>query len=150
MIAMNDSASIQNGGNVADMDEVARRGFQALLHAAENEFDVSFGLKGYWRYANTHEETGSRRDALFVEDDATKDWTVRVNDYVGEGALICDDAKWEAGLVLGAGHGWSYEEAITRGLHWLSTGILEKAYMDSNTLSSSARDRLAKQAFLMR
>lgn len=100
---------------------LARRIVEARSKRAEEEFVVLNGDDGRWRYVSTRPESMARRDALFVQDGGT--WSLLVNSYGGEGSqLLCDDAVWPDGLVVGSGARLTYEQAVGQALRWLSEG----------------------------
>lgn len=100
---------------------VAKRMTAERMRRAEVTFDVSFDDAGRWRYASTLPESAERRDVVIYR--SSGEWLVRVNAYRGEGGqLLCDDADWTGGMVLGEGRGLSYEDAVRHAIRWLSDG----------------------------
>lgn len=101
---------------------LARRIADARSRRAEADFDVSFDAVGRWRYASTLPESGARRDVLLEKRDGF--WTLRVNEYRGTGEqLLCDDAEWPQGTLLGAECELAYDDAVGHAIRWLSDGI---------------------------
>ncbi|RVQ53563.1 hypothetical protein [Sinorhizobium meliloti] len=94
-----------------------------VLHA-EEEFEVLY-WEWRWRYASTRVESEARRDVL-LRKDGSGAWSLRVNRYRGEGELICDDADWEGGIVLGDLSRLNYEEAVRHAIVWLREGRWDK------------------------
>ncbi|WP_327210333.1 hypothetical protein [Rhizobium leguminosarum] len=103
---------------------VARRMVESRARRAEGDFEVSFGDDGRWRYASTLPESAVRRDVLLLQEGAG--WALRVNAYGGEGPqLLCDDAEWPGGMLVGSTEGMSYEEAVGVAIRWLSDGWVD-------------------------
>lgn len=100
---------------------LARRIADARSRRAEAEFDVSFDEDGRWRYVSTLPESEARRDVLLEKRDGS--WTLRVNEYRGTGEqLLCDDAEWPQGTLLGTEGRLSYDDAVGHAIRWLSDG----------------------------